>query len=335
MFACPAYRGIMMDRRKLLTGLVSAAVLRVGALHAAQRPVIAVLEGTSPEAARYYLNHFEQALRERDHVPGRTVEVIARYAGGDASRYSQLAGELIQLGPAVIVTGSTTGALACKRLTSSIPIVSSNLTDPVEMGLVSSLSRPGGNVTGVTVSSEGQPGKLLQFLLELKPSVTKIGVLSNPAEMASSRQVRAAESAAHEIGLMLIYATVRSPEDLREAFRVLAQGGAEAIYAPSSLLLRNERKSFAELALAGRLPSVCNAREIVEVGALMSYGVDLRENYRRAAYFVDRILRGSSVTELPIENPRRFFTSVNARTARALSIKIPATLHAIADEIIE
>lgn len=324
-----------MDRRKLLPGLASAAVLRPGALLAAKVPLIAILEGTAPGAARYYLDHFEQALRERNHVSGRTVEFVARYADGNALRYPQIADELIRLRPAVIVTGSTTGALACRRLTNTVPIVSSNLTDPVGMGLVTSLSRPGGNVTGVTVSSEGQPGKLLQFLLELKPSVTTIGVLANPAEMASARQVRAAMTAANEIGLKLIDATVRSPENLPDAFQLLARGGAEAIYAPSSLLLRNERKSFAELALADRLPSVCNAREIVEVGALMSYGIDLRENYRRAAYFVDRILRGSSVAELPTENPRRFFTSVNARTARALNIKIPATLHAIADEIIE
>jgi putative tryptophan/tyrosine transport system substrate-binding protein len=325
----------MISRRELIVLVGSAATLPASAQSATQRPLVAVLEGTSQDVSRYYLSHFEQALRERGRINSDTIEIVSKFADGDAARYPALAEELVRLKPAVIVTGSTTGALACRNLTSTIPIVSSNLTDPVGMGLVSSLAKPGGNVTGVVISLEGQPGKLLQFLLELKPGVTRIGVLANPNERASARQLQAAESVAAGMGLTLVVAEVRSREDFAGAFDVLSRARAEAIYVPSSLLLRNERKNFADLALAARLPAVCNAREIVEAGGLMSYGVDLRENYRRSAYFVDRILQGTPPTDLPTENPRKFFTSVNLKTARVLGIAIPPTLHAIADEMIE
>lgn len=325
----------MVGRREFLALFGGAAASRALARSPIQRPIVAILEGTSQDGAQYYLPHFEQALRERGRIDGQTIDLVRKFANGDAARYPALARELVELKPAVIVTGSTTGTLACRQLTTTIPIVSSNLTDPIGMGLISSFSRPGGNVTGVVISLEGQPEKLLEFLLEVIPGVTRIGVLANPNERANTRQRQAAELVAAGMGLTLVPAEVLSRTDFAAAFETLTQARVTAIYAPSSLLLRTERKSFANLALSAGLPVFCNAREIVEAGGLMSYGADLRENYRRAAYLVDRILKGTRPGDLPTENPTKFLMSINLQTAKMLGLTIPPTLLAVADEVIE
>lgn len=325
----------MIDRRKFLALFGGAAASPAAGQSGRHRPLVAILEGTSQDLAQYYLGPFEQGLREHGRIDGRTVDLVRRFADGDAARYPELAELLIRLRPAVIVTGSTTGALACRRLTTTIPIVSSNLTDPIGVGLIASLARPGGNVTGVVISLEGQPGKLLQFLLELVPGVTRIGLLANPSERANARQRQAAEGAAAGMGVTLVAVEVRSRDDFAAAFEALSQASVQAIYVPSSLLWRTERKILADRALAARLPVICNAREIVQAGALMSYGADLRENYRRCAYFVDRILKGARPADLPTENPTKFVLSINLRTARTLGLVVPPTLFALADEVLE
>jgi len=325
----------MVGRREFIAILATAAASRAMAQTTVPRPLVAVLEGTSAEVAPYYLRPFEQTLREHGHVNGQTIDFVHKFADGDASRYPALAEELIRLTPAVLVTGSTTGALACKRLTATIPIVSANLTDPIGLGLISTLARPGGNVTGVVISLEGLPGKLLQILREVVPEARRIGLLANPSERANARQRQAAERVAAGLGMTFITVPVRTRDDIASAFEEFLRARVEAIYAPSSLMLRAERQYFAERALAARLPTMCNAREIVEAGALMSYGTDLRENYRRAAHFVDRILKGRRPADLPTENPTRFVLSINLKTAKSLGLAIPPTLLASADEVIE
>ncbi len=324
-----------MIRRRQFLALLGTVVGCQATAQSIARPLVAILEGTSPDIARYYLEPFEQVLREQGRIEERTIEIARRFADGDAARFPALAEQLVQLRPAVIVTGSTTGAIACKRLTSTIPIVSPNLTDPVGAGLITSLARPGGNVTGIVISLDGQPGKLLELLVEFVPRAKRIGLLVNPSERANARQRQLAEGVAAGMGLTLITAEVRSRDEFATAFQSLSKADVQALYVPSSLLWRTERSELVKRALAAGLPVICNAREIAEAGALMSYGADLRENYRRAAYFVDRILKGARPADLPTENPRKFVLSINLKTAKALSLSVPPALLALADEVIE
>jgi|EndMetStandDraft_5_1072996.scaffolds.fasta_scaffold64314_3 putative ABC transport system substrate-binding protein len=323
----------MIDRRSLIVGLTCCSY---GSPAVSSAPfLIAVLEGTSEEVAQSYLDPFEAALRERGHHVGRSITFVRKFANGDAGRYPELAAQLVGLNPAVIVTGSTTATLACQKLTTRVAIVSSNLTDPVGTGLISSLARPGGNITGVTVSFESLPSKLLHMLVEVLPTVKRVGVLSNSTERAGTRQRDEAQRAAQQLGMTIIGVEVRSSADFDGAFREFAGSGVSAVYAQSSLLLRTQRHRFAEAAINYGIPIFCNAREIVEAGGLMSYGADLRENYRRAGYFVDRILAGASPATLPTENPTRFSCSVNMRTARTLAVTLPPALLALADEVFD
>jgi ABC-type uncharacterized transport system substrate-binding protein len=323
----------MIRRRDFIVGL---ACCSYGSPAAGSGPsLIAVLEGTSEEVAQSYLEPFEAALRERGHQVGGSIAFVRKFANGDAGRYPDLAAQLVGLNPAVIVTGSTTATLACQKLTTQIPIVSSNLTDPVGTGLISSLARPGGNITGVTVSFDSLPSKLLHMLVEVIPTAKKVGVLSNAMERAGTRQRDEVQRTAQQLGMTIMAVEVRSAADFDGAFREFAGLGISAVYAQSSLLLRTERHRFAQAALKHGIPIFCNAREIVEAGGLMSYGADLRENYRRAGYFVDRILAGASPASLPTENPTRFSCSVNMRIARSLAVTLPPAILALADELFE
>lgn len=323
-----------VSRRDFLAG---AGGVLLGSMEAAgsQLSHVVVLEGTSAEAADYYLEPLKQALRERGHVVDRTIRITYRFADGDAARYPALAAELVDSQPDIIVTGSTTATLACVRLTSRIPIISSNLTDPIRAGLIASYSKPGRNVTGVTVSLDGLPSKLLQLLLEVLPSAKTVGVISNANEAAGRRQREEADEAAAKQGLTLVPAEVRSADDFEAVFRKLKQTGVNAVYAPSSLLVRTELKRFSDTAIAAAIPTFCNAVEVTQAGAMVSYGADLRENYRRAGYFVARILAGALPADLPTENPTRFVCSINLRTAKMLGVTIPPALFALASEFIE
>lgn len=323
-----------VSRRDFLAG-AGGCLLNPTRAAAAHVRELAILEGTSRESASHYLAPFAAALRERGHRIDQDLRFIYRFANGDAARYAGLAAELIALNPNVILTGSTTATLACSRLTTRIPIVSSNLTDPIGAGLISSFARPGGNVTGVTVSFEGLPSKILHLLVEVLPSAQKVGVFANANERANKRQLEEVQRAADDRGIAIVSAQVRSADDFEGAFQELKQAGASAVYATSSLLLRTERMRFANAALSAQMPTFCNALEIAQAGALLSYGADLRENYRRAGYFVDRILRGARAGDLPTENPTRFVCSINMHTAKALGVALPPALFALADELIE
>lgn len=325
---------ISIDRRCFMFG---AAGLSVGAQRAAANQLkhLAILEGTSADGSDYYLAPLQQALQERGYMVDRSFRITHRFADGDAARYPALAAELIGAQPDIIVTGSTTATLACVRLTSRIPIISCNLTDPVGAGLIASYAKPGRNVTGVTVSLDGLPSKVIQLVQEVLPGIKTLGVVSNSNETAGRRQREEAERAAGRLGLTLVPAEVRSASDFHGSFRKLKQDGVQAVYAPSSLLVRTERRLFADAALAAAMPTFCNAVEVTQAGAMVSYGADLRENYRRAGYFVARVLGGASPADLPTENPTRFVCSINLRTAKALAISMPPALFALADEIIE
>jgi putative ABC transport system substrate-binding protein len=274
-------------------------------------------------------------MQDFGYVEGRDYEVENRYADSDASRLPLLAEELVRLKPDVIVASTTNGALATKQATASIPIVGVNLTNPVGFGLIVSEAHPGTNVTGILFRLEGLTAKQVEIALDLMPGASNMGILvdvDNPANMLQRREV---ESAAGKLGVSITAADVRTVEEAGAAIQTLVRERASIVVVLASAMLLNARRQIASFALASRLPTVFNFREHVEDGGLISYGIDLRQNYRRGAYFVDRIPKGERPGDLPIEFPTKVELVVNATTARAIGLTIPPTLLARADEVIE
>src|SRR5262249_13291562 len=258
-----------------------------------------------------------------------------RYADGDTSRLPLLAEELVKLKPDVIVAPTTPGAMAAKQATANIPIVGVNLTDPVDFGLVASEARPGTNVTGVLFRLKGMAEKQVEIALDLMPGASKIGILvdvNNPSNMLQRREV---EAAAEKSALNITAADVRTVHEIGAAIQTFVHERASVVIVLGAALFVNARRRISAFALASRLPTVYNFREHVEDGGLISYGVDLRQNFRRAAYFVDRILKGAKPGDLPVEFPTKVELVVNVTTAKAIGLTIPPSLLARADEVIE
>jgi len=274
-------------------------------------------------------------LQDFGYVEGRDYGVENRYADGDASRLPLLAEELVRLNPDVIVASTTNGTLAAKQATANIPIVGVNLTDPVGFGLIVSEAHPGTNVTGILFRLEGLTAKQVEIALDLMPGASNMGVLvdvDNPANMLQRREV---EAAAGKLGVSITAVDVRTVEEAGAVIQTLVRERASIVVVLASAMLLNARRQIASFALASRLPTVFNFREHVEDGGLISYGIDLRQNYRRGAYFVDRILKGEKPGDLPIEFPTKVELVFNATTAKAIGLTIPPTLLARADEVIE
>ena len=274
-------------------------------------------------------------MRELGYLEGRDYGFLDRYADGDASRLPSLAEELVRLNPDVIVATTTPGAVAAKQATATIPIVGVNLTDPVGFGLVTSEAHPGTNVTGVLFRLEGLTEKQVEIALDVMPGTTRIGLLvdiDNPANILQRREV---EAAVGKSGVSITAVDVRSVDEIGAAIQTFVRERAGIVVVLASAMFVNARRQIATFALASRLPTIYNFREHVEDGGLISYGIDLRQNYRRAAYFVDRILKGEKPGNLPIEFPTKVELVVNATTAKAIGVTIPPTLLARADEVIE
>jgi len=327
-----------MRRRKfisLLAGMVVVSWPRgVKAQGAARRPMVAVLVPGSQESSQEYVNVFLQVLREQGRIDGQTIDIKYRYADGDASRHPALAQELVRLNPDVIVAGSTTPALACKQATATIPIVSAVLTDAIDLGLITSIARPGGNVTGI-MGLEGMPGKQLQLLLEMVPDLTRIGLIVTVNEKASGMFRQNAEAAAAAMGVTLVPVEVRTPEDIEGAFQALTQARVKAVHVLGSQLVLSARREFTARALAARLPTVFSTLEPVEAGGLMAYGTHFGERWRRVAYLVEQILKGTKPADLPVEILTKHELVINFSTARALGISIPPSIITRADRVIE
>ena len=274
-------------------------------------------------------------MRELGYVEGHDYGFEVRYAEGNASRIPLLIEELVGLKPDIIVSGTMAGVIAAKKLTDTIPIVSVVLTNPIEFGVAASYARPGGNVTGVLLTVEDLPTKLLGLALEVVPGANKIGLLDhsdNPTQPVFRRSLDAAVSA---LGIELNISKIVSPDDLHTALQRLARERVKAVLVLSDFMFLNERKRIALFAVAERLPTMFGFRESVEDGGLMSYGTDLRESWRRMAAFVDKILKGTKPGDLPIEFPTKLELVINLLTAKALELTIPPTLLARADEVIE
>jgi putative ABC transport system substrate-binding protein len=300
-----------------------------------KRPLIGFL-GTSPKAVGgRYFEGFPQGMSEFGYVAGRDYAFEDRYANSDLARLAALAEELVRLKPDVLVVAPTAAALAMKKATSSIPIVAVALTDPVGLGLVISEAHPGTNLTGILSRVAGLPGKQFEVALDVMPGAAKVGALVNDIDPSGLIQRRELEAAAAKIGVILAPVDIRGSQEIGPAFQTFVKEGATLVIVLGTAMLLTMRRQIAAFGLAMRMPTVGGFREQVEDGGLISYGTNLREIFRRAAYFVDRILKGTKPADLPVEFPTKVELSINLATAKALGLTIPDKLLAIADEVIE
>ena len=278
---------------------------------------------------------FRQGLREHGYVEGQNLAFEYRYAEGRADRLPALAAELVRLKVDVIVTESNMAALAAKRATETIPIVMAIAGDPVKAGVVGSLARPGGNVTGLTLMHPELSGKRLQLLKEAVPRIALVAVIWNPTDPAAVDFLRETEVAARSLGLRLHAIEARAPAELDAAFKAVADARPSAFFTLPGGMFQDNQTRILEFAKKNRLPGVFPNRVFVEAGGLISYGPNLAASSRRAAAFVDKLLKGAKPADLPIEQPTKFELVINLKTARALGLTIPASVLVWADQAIE
>jgi len=324
-----------MRRRELIT-LVGGAVAWPVAARAqpAKLPTIGYLGGGGPVSQRAWAEAFTQRLRELGWLEGRTIAIEYRWGEGRAERYSEIAAEFVQLKVDVILAGGTEAAIAAKQATSVIPIVFPTAGDPVGSRLVASLARPGGNVTGLSNLGSNLAAKRLEIMREVVPGLGRLAVMANADYSGGVTEREEIDAAARTIGLEVISLPIRRPEDIAPAFEALKRR-ADALYVVGDPLVNIQRVRINTFALATRLPTMYVQREYVEAAGLMSYGPNYLDLNRRAADYVDRILRGTKPGDLPIEQPTKFDLVINLITAKALGLEIPPTLLARADEVIE
>jgi putative ABC transport system substrate-binding protein len=321
----------------LLSGATAAWPLRVRAQQPAM-PVIGYL-GIGSRDTEVPLAAFRQGLSEAGYVEAQNVTIDYRWAEGNSERFPALAAELVMLKVHVILTtGGTLAAIAAKRATATIPIVFTTVGDPVEEGLVASLARPGGNVTGFSVTIPDLIGKWLELLNEAVPGASRVALLLKPDTMSDRvREVRLkeADASARALGLELQVFEARGREDFDGVFSDMSKARAGALVVWPTPLFLLERRRLADLAAEHRLPAVFPFKNYVEAGGLMSYGPNLPDLNRRAAIYIGKILKGTKPSDLPVEQPTKFELVINLKTAKALGIAVPASLLARADEVIE
>jgi putative ABC transport system substrate-binding protein len=275
-----------------------------------------------------------ERLGERGWIEGRTVAIEYRWAEGKDERLADIAAEFVRLKVNVIVTSATPPTVAAKNATSTIPIVFASVGDPIGTGLVASLARPGGNVTGLSLQMSDTAGKRLELLREALPALHQVAVMANVDNASAVLDMQAVQSAAGSLGIDALKTEIHRAEDLSQAMDAL-KGHADAVYVCNDPLVTTNRARIGQLALAARLPTMCAAREYVEAGSLMSYAANFPDLYRRTADYVDKILRGANPTDLPVEQPTKFDLVINLKTAKALGLTVPPTLLSRADEVIE
>lgn len=322
---------------RLATGIAALVLLITPAAgetqQAATVPRIGVLlhDGAPPG----FLEAFRDGLRDLGYPEAKNIVLELRNAEGKNGRLAALADELVQLRVDLILALNTPAAMAAKKATATIPIVIARVTDPVRSGLVASLARPGGNVTGLSFNNSELAVKGLEILREALPGITRVSVLSNAGNPAHKPQVLAMESAGERIGLKLHSVPLRSPNDLQPSFQAIAKARAEALFVLDDTALTGQRSEILKLASAQSLPVVARYKDFADAGALIAYGPNLPAVYRRAAYYVHRLLQGASASDLPLEEPSVFDLVVNLKTAKALGLTISRSVLARADDVIE
>ena len=328
----------MLDRRKFLralTGSIIAAPVAARAQPAPRIPTVGYLG--PPISAGGMFDAFRQGMADLGYVDGKNVKIEYRYnmaIQGNVDRLTELAAELVKLNPDVLVVSLTEVAMVARKATSTIPIVMANAADPVAAGLVASLARPGGNVTGVSRQTPELIAKQLQLLKETLPRISRVGVLLSGSGRLDAAIEEVVKKSSESLGVRYSILTPASSSEIEQAFSTLHSDHADAVVVSGGGVFYLSRDHIANLALKHRLASIYPYREAVSAGGLMSYGESNIANYRRAAYFVDRILKGAKPADLPVEQSAQFELVVNQKTAKAIGIAIPSSILARADEVI-
>jgi putative ABC transport system substrate-binding protein len=329
----------MTMTRSALTAVLAlgllAAPLTAEAQRAGKVPVIGVMEGPAPGLNQPVREAFRQGLEQHGWVDGRNLVIEYRSADGRTERFPELVAELVRLKVSVILVAGEPMIIAARQATATIPIVMAAVGDPVGRGFVASLARPGGNITGVSNMAVEMTGKWVELLKEAVPKATKVAALRNPGNPTHEVFWRQTQEAARALGVQAQSADAKTVEEIDLAFAAMAKERAGALIVFPDPLFNGSRVKVAALAERYRLPSLTMFRESADAGALMSYGPSILDNYRRAAGFVDRILKGAKPADMPVEQARQFELVINLKTAKALGLTIPPSLLARADHVIE
>jgi putative tryptophan/tyrosine transport system substrate-binding protein len=326
----------MIARRQFLAALGGSITISIGSAADAQTRIrrIVFLASSPVSEIPDLLGAFRDGLREHGYTEGQNIALEFPWLQG-LPEQAELSAGLAGRNADLIVAWGTPAVTAARRTTSTLPIVIVGVADPVGSGFVASLARPGGNVTGVSNLSRDLSGKVLEFLVEAVPGPNRVAVLRNPNNPASALQLRETESAARAMGLALHVVDARMPADLESAFATSAGARVKGIVLLPDPMFLSQRKAIADLARTARLPTAFGRRENVESGGLLSYGPSLRDQFRHAAEYVDRIFKGADPATLPVAQPTKFELVINVTTAKAIGLEIPPTLLARADEVIE
>jgi len=329
----------MNNRRKLVIALGASALaapLGSFAQQAAKIPRIGYLSAVSAEFDKDRLLAFQQGLQDLGYVEGKNIVIEQRYAAAKFDRFPELAQELARLKlDVVVVYGPPAAVNAIKKASSSVPIVMTVAPDPVGDGLVASLAHPGGQVTGLSDLHSVLVPKRLEILKELVPKASRFAVLTNPDNPTLLRQVKDIEAAAPTFGVTIQPYPVRGPEDIDRAFATMKKQRTDGILVLGDAVLGTRRRQIVDLSTKNRLPLIATQKDTTNIGGLVSYGANFLELWRRAATYVDKILKGTKPSELPVEQPTRFELVINLKTAKALGIKIPNSILVRADKVIE
>jgi ABC-type uncharacterized transport system substrate-binding protein len=327
-----------MSKKTIIVLLVGLAFVLVH-LAEAQQPTkphrIGVLFGTSRSFNATRIETFRQSLRELGYVEGKNVMIEYRYAEGKLDLLPALASELVHLKVDVIVTSATSGVLAAKNATKTIPIVFTSLGDPVGSGLVANLARPGGNVTGLSILATELSGKRLELLKEAFPKVTRVVMLWNPTSSGQSLQFKETQAVAKALGVQLQSMEVQGTNDFETGFQLAKKEGTQALLAAPSPVINSNLKQILEFAAKNRLPAMYAGPEVVDAGGLMSYAPNYADQFRRAAIFVDKILKGAKPADLPVEQATKFEFVINLKTAKQIGLTIPQSVLYRADRVIK
>jgi putative ABC transport system substrate-binding protein len=329
-----------MKRRDFITLLGGTAAMWPLAARA-QQPAgrvyrVGYLTIASREQQLHLIKAFEEGLRGLGYRVGENVVIDYRFADGEIERLPALATDLVRLGVDAIVTGNTPNTVAAMKATTTIPIVMTNSADPVSAGLIASLARPGGNVTGFAQDTGGEiNGKRLELLKETLPNLTRVGILWNPGFAPNLSRLTSMWEASQALGLTLVPVEARGPDALEQAFATMVRDRTQAFVVLGEPVLFNYRSQISIMAIGNRLPAISTGREYAEAGFLLSYGSNFQDLFRRSAIFIDKIFKGAKPADLPVEQPTKFELVVNLKTAKALGLTVPATLLARADEVIE
>ena len=326
-----------MRRREFIAFLGSGVAgwpLAARAQRLGKMPTIGFVGAGTPSTYAPWVAAFVQRLRELGWIEDRTVAMEIRWAEGRGERYAEIAAEFVQLKVDAILTIGTPATLAAKQATSVVPIVFVAVNDPVELGVVANLARPGGNVTGLSNQQHDVAGKRLELLREVVPGLRRLAILANPANAGGALEMKGVETLAGTIGLQTVTLQIRQAEEIGPALETL-NNRADALYFASDPLFNSNRIRINTMVLGLRLPTIYAFREYIEAGGLMSYGANFPALFRRGAEFVDKILRGAKPADIPVEQPTKFDLVINLTTAKTLGLTVPDKLLALADEVIE